>query len=120
MGTRLSVVFLVILLAGCAATRDPMPVNITQPADAAMGCEDLQAEYCSNAEIAAAKIAKNNDDDLKDFWLGLLVWPGMADFKNADGIEGNALLDRCIHLRNLAVRKGCDTGTLPALPERYK
>jgi hypothetical protein len=35
----------------------------------------------------------------------VLVWPGLADFKNADGVEGNALLDRNIYLLALAKEK---------------
>lgn len=49
---------------------------------------------------AAAKIAKNENSDTRDFWLGAFVWPGLMDLQNADGNEGNALLDRNIFLRN--------------------
>jgi len=109
-----------LFVSGCAHYRDPMPIPMQQAGDADLDCDRLCTEYCSSVEVAAAKIKKNQRDDVNDILLGILIWPGMADLKNADGTEGNALLDRCIWLKNLAIRKECDVTIYPALPERYK
>lgn len=43
----------------------------------------------------------------------------LANFKNADGNAGNALLDRNIRLREIALGIGCDIMEYPPQPERY-
>ena len=109
-----------LVASSCAHTREPIPVQSVQTGDELLTCEQIRDEYCSHVETATAKIAKNVEDDTRDVLLGFFIWPGLADFKNADGIEGNALLDRCIHLRNIGARKGCSVEEFPAPPERYK
>jgi hypothetical protein len=91
-----------------------------QANDANMTCEQIAIEYATNTEVATHKIAKNKSEDGTDALLVIFVWPGVADFQNADGNEGNAMLDRNIHLREIAKSKGC-TGieSWPAQPERY-
>lgn len=108
-----------IALTACAQTRDPNSVSIKQANDEAMSCVDIETEYKTNTEIATYKISKNNSDDGRDVLIGFFIWPGLADFKNADGIEGNALLDRNIFLRQLAAKKGCDIRAWPPQPTRY-
>lgn len=119
VATQISVCTLVVLLMGCANTRDPNPVNQKQSGDREMTCRDLETEYRSNTNIATNKISKNNSDDGKDILLGALIWPGLADFKNADGTEGNALLDRNEYIRQLAIQKSCDILDWPNQPARY-
>lgn len=116
---RYLLVVIIALMIGCAHTRDPQPVSLSQPSDNAMTCEQINTEYISNTETAAAKIKKNDEDDVQDVAVGFLIWPGLADFKNADGIEGNTLLDRNIRLKNMAIEKGCNVSTYPKQPERY-
>lgn len=87
--------------------------------DDSLTCRRMAAEYRTNTQVAKEKIKKNNNEDAKDVVLGLLIWPGLADFKNADGTEGNALLDRNIYLRELALEKSCDVSDWPQQPERY-
>lgn len=82
------------LLTGCVHTRAPQLIPMKQANDGALTCEQIAVEYKTNTEVAAKKIATNNASDIHDFWVGFLVWPGLADFQNADGNEGNALLDR--------------------------
>ena len=108
-----------VLMSGCVSTRDPQPVSLVQAQDDAQSCDELKVEYVSNTSVASKKIAKNDADDVQDVALGLLIWPGLADFKNADGTEGNALLDRNVRLLELARTRGCELGGLPAQPERY-
>jgi hypothetical protein len=84
-----------------------------------MSCKYLEAEYKGNTEAAARKIEKNNNSDVKDGVIGLLIWPGLADFNNAPGHEGNALLDRNSRLKSLAEAKGCSTSDWPTQPKRY-
>lgn len=120
MITRASIAVLIsLLLSSCASTRDPSPVRLVQDKDNQMDCELILAEYRTNTLVAAAKIAKNNDDDVQDVVVGALIWPGLADFKNADGVEGNALLDRNIRLKEIAMMKECDCSDYPIQPTRY-
>ncbi len=113
-------IFICLLLTGCANTRDPNTVSSLQPTDFEMNCSQILTEYNSNTESAAAKIKKNDDDDVQDALVGFFIWPGLADFKNADGIEGKALLDRNIRLKNIAIERQCDfLASLPVQPTRY-
>jgi hypothetical protein len=105
---------------GCVHARDPQLVAMKQEGDAPMTCEEVAVEYKSNTEIARSKIAKNRSNDRKELLLGILVWPGLFDLKNADGNEGNALLERNIYLREIAKAKSCtNIDSLPEQPERY-
>jgi hypothetical protein len=104
---------------GCVSTPQPNPVSAVQPGDHELTCAYMEAEYRGNTEAAARKIDKNNVSDAKDVALGLLIWPGLADFNNAPGHEGNALLDRNSRLKNLAKVKECDTSDWPEQPKRY-
>ena len=108
-----------VMLAGCVSTPEPRPVQTQQSGDNLLTCTELSAQYKANTEIAENKIARNRSGDTQDIILGALIWPGLADFNNADGHEGNALLDRNVYLRQLAEDKGCDTGNYPQQPTRY-
>jgi len=115
-------VFVVIflgLLTGCVTTPEPNPIDVKQAGDADLACDYLAAEYTGNTEAASRKIDKNKRGDKKDVALGLLIWPGLADFNNAPGHEGNALLDRNAWLKSLAAVKNCDITTWPDQPHRY-
>jgi hypothetical protein len=113
-------VLISLLLTGCGNTRDPQAVSALQPNDNEIGCAEILTEYKSNTESADAKIKKNNSDDVQDVLVGLFIWPGLADFKNAEGTEGNALLDRNIRLKNIAIEKKCEfLASLPVQPIRY-
>jgi hypothetical protein len=77
-------------------------------------------EYKTNTEVAQSKIAKDRSDDRRELLLGILFWPGLFDLKNADGNEGNALLDRNIYLRELRKNKSCaGLEAWPEQPVRY-
>lgn len=106
-------------LGACAQTRDPSVISLRQDNDLNLTCEQLSTEYTANTKVAALKIEKNKNDDTRDFFIGALIWPGLADFKNADGIEGNAILDRNIHLEALGRDQQCDHTAWPEQPERY-
>lgn len=108
-----------VILSGCVSTPEPNPVSAVQAGDIEMTCDYLKAEYKGNTEAAARKIDKNNSDDGKDIALGLFIWPGLADFNNAPGHEGNALLDRNSRLKSLAEVKKCGVSDWPKQPERY-
>ena len=109
-----------VILGGCVQARDPQLIAMKQAGDSALTCEQIAVEYKSNTEVAQSKIAKNRFDDRRELLLGILVWPGLFDLKNADGNEGNALLDRNIYLRELAKGKSCAAvEAWPGQPERY-
>lgn len=109
-----------LILGGCVQARDPQLVVMKQAGDSSLTCEQIAVEYKANTEVAQSKIAKNQADDRWEFFLGILVWPGLFDLKNADGNEANALLDRNIFLRGVAQGKSCvAVETWPGQPERY-
>ena len=109
-----------VILGGCVQARDPQLTAMKQGGDSALSCEQIAMEYKSNTEVAQSKIAKNRYNDRRDLLLGILVWPGLMDMKNADGNEGNALLDRNIYLRELGKGKSCTAiESWPEQPERY-
>ena len=112
-------VVVMVMVTGCASTRTPAPVNMKCESDATLKCEQIKAEYEANTRSASAKIAKNNKADITDAFIGILIWPGLADFKNADGNEGNALLDRNMYLKELAAMQGCDVADFAPQPKRY-
>ena len=109
-----------LILAGCVQAREPQLVAMNQTGDSMLTCDQIDVEYKANTEVARSKIAKNEANDRKELFLGIFVWPGLFDLKNADGNEGNALLDRNILLLGLAKAKACTgMGTWPGQPERY-
>ena len=119
LSSRYLIAVVSFVLVGCVDTRDPFPVALKQANDNQLTCEQIQMNYKVNTEVATQKIALNNEDDVQDVLLGGLIWPGLADFKNADGVEGNALLDRNVWLRELAVAGNCNTLAYPPQPARY-
>lgn len=109
-----------LILGGCVQARDPQLVAMKQGGDSTLTCEQIAVEYKANTEVAQSKIAKNQANDRWELFLGILVWPGLFDLKNADGNEANALLDRNIFLRGVAQGKSCvGLETWPGQPERY-
>jgi len=116
----LALMIVTCLIAGCVHRPPPQPVAMQQANDANLSCEQISVDYTANTEIAKNKIAKNKSSDVDDALWIIFVWPGLADFQNADGNEGNALLDRNIYLRGMAKAKGCKgMESWPPQPERY-
>jgi hypothetical protein len=115
-----AVLLFALMLSGCVQTRMPQPVVIKQITDAALTCQTIANEYKTNTEVALSKISKNNSSDVEDILVAIFIWPGLVDGQNADGMEGNALLDRNIYLRKIARDKNCPgMETWPPQPERY-
>ena len=117
---KIKIALSLLILGGCVQARDPQLVAMKQAGDNALTCEQIAMEYKANTEVAQSRIAKNQANDTRELFLGILVWPGLFDLKNADGNEGNALLDRNILLLELA-RENLAPGmqTWPGQPERY-
>jgi hypothetical protein len=117
---KISFLFVFLYMAGCVSTPNPRPVAMRQANDAQVSCQDIAIEYKSNTEVAADKIRRNQSGDTHDLIVGFFVWPGLADFNNADGHEGNAMLDRNVHLREIAKTRPCEGMEFwPVQPERY-
>jgi hypothetical protein len=109
-----------LFATACVSARVATLTPVQQANDGQLGCDQIEREYRANTEIAGAKIVKNENADTRDFWLGVFVWPGLMDLQNADGNEGNALLDRNIYLRELAKSKPCPGfERWPEQPKRY-
>ncbi len=108
-----------LVLVGCVDSRDPVTVPLMQANDEQLTCQQIEMQYKVNTEVATQKIDLNNEDDVHDVLVGALIWPGLADFKNAEGVEGNALLDRNVWLRQIAVTGNCNTLAYPPQPARY-
>ena len=115
----LGLIILAFTTCGCVSTPEPNPISVKQNGDQEIPYEILKAEYIANTEAAERKISKNKSGDVKDAALGILIWPGLADFNNAPGHEGNALLDRNSWLKSLAEAKGHDVSDWPEQPKRY-
>ena len=116
----LALIPLSLLFAACVPARVAQPTPMKQSADVDMTCEQIAIEYKSNTGVAAGKIANNRRADKRELWLGILVWPGLMDLQNADGNEGNALLDRNVYLREVAKDKSCNgVDSWPTQPKRY-
>ena len=107
-------------LVGCVQTRAAQTVALKQAGDTDLSCEQIAIEYKTNTEVALQKIARNRSADTQDILVGFFIWPGLADFQNADGTEGNALLDRNVYLREIGKHKTCSgMEHWPIQPERY-
>jgi hypothetical protein len=108
------------MLAGCVQGRPPRPVAIQQPADDQLTCKQIDLEYRDNTMAAEQKIEKNRSSDIEEIFAALLIWPGLVDSQNADGVEANHLLERNLRLREIAQEKNCAGVTQwPPQPERY-
>jgi hypothetical protein len=109
-----------LILSACAG-REPSLPTIALASDQSQECTALEAEVIANANTARSKIASNNSRDGGDVAIGiaggLLFWPALfvIDTKNADGHEGNALIDRNEHLKQIALKKGCDASGYPTV-----
>ena len=115
----LALIPLSLLIAACVPARVAQPTPMKQSADVDMTCEQIAIEYKSNTGVAG-KIANNRRADKRELWLGILVWPGLMDLQNADGNEGNALLDRNVYLREVAKDRSCNgVDSWPTQPKRY-
>lgn len=107
-----------LAVAGCAG-RTPNPATVSYGTDNIQSCETLESEVRSNATTAQAKIRSNNSRDQGDGAIAvasLLIFPiGLLfmDTKNADGVEGNALVDRNERLKEIALGKGCNVSGYP-------
>ena len=108
------VVVAAALCAACAG-RDPQPVAISQPQDAAMDCGMIQAEIEANnlriqelANEQGWKVAQNVTAGV----VGLVIWPvwfGM-DVKGAAATEAKALESRQRYLATLAAHRCASEG----------
>jgi hypothetical protein len=109
-----------LTLTACAG-REPSLPAIALVSDQNQECSALEGEVTANATTARSKIASNNNRDGGDVAIGiaggLLFWPALfaIDTKNADGHEGNALIDRNEHLKQIALKKGCDVSGYPTV-----
>lgn len=113
----ISLTVLSLLIGGCAITT-PYPVDTEQTKDKEMACSDILYEYETNTTQAAEKISDNQLADVGGFFFAICVFP-VWDTGNADGHEGNALLDRNIWLKKIAVDLDCDISSYPKQPKRY-
>jgi len=50
----LYVTIAVMLMAGCAHTRDPHPEPMSHTGDMELSCEQIRVEYATNTQVAAA------------------------------------------------------------------
>lgn len=108
-----------LLAVSACAGRSPNLPNVAYDTDTIQSCDRLEQEVQTNATTARSKIAANNARDGGDVAIGIasvLFLPlGLLamDTSNADGHEGNAMLDRNDRLKEIAISKGCDVSRYP-------
>lgn len=108
------------LMVACAQARPPRPVSVMVSEDIQLTCKQIALEYQDNTTAATQKIEKNRSSDIEELFAALLIGPVVIDLQNADGVEGNALLERNLRLRTLAIEKNCDgVERWPGQPARY-
>jgi hypothetical protein len=121
MNKSTSAAFVCVLMLSACAGRDPYLPTVALASDQTHDCNVLESEIIANANTARSKIASNNSRDNGDVAIGiggaLLFWPALfaIDTKNADGHEGNALIDRNEHLKQIAIKKNCDVTAYPTV-----
>ncbi|MBI1245122.1 MAG: hypothetical protein GC202_08960 [Alphaproteobacteria bacterium] len=103
-----------LLLEGCAA-RTARVVDIVQPHDELMGCEQLQSEISATRRMAGAYDIDNGQQSERNqlALLGALVNPIIlmnADAGDAATQEAGAFGARAAHLENLRQKKECKNG----------
>lgn len=102
----------ILLVTGCAG-RAAYPVQITQPNDYRISCNQLESEMSRIRHEVQNKTGQKQSGDTKDtvlFVTGLVIfWPALffMDLKNADKVELRALQSRFNHLSNVYNGKNC-------------
>jgi hypothetical protein len=123
--TKATIAILSLLALSACAGRSPNLPTIAYDTDSIQSCDALERQAVANAAEARSKIASNQSRDSGDIAIGvvstLFFFPGLfaLDTKNADGHEGNALLDRNERLKQIALGKGCDVSRYPTVA-RYE
>lgn len=121
---RIALAITLVAVSACAG-RSPEPTTVAYETDNIQECSTLEYEVRANASTAQAKISSNKSQDGGDIAVGVVsvifFLPGLflMDTKNADGVEGNALLDRNERLKQIALSKGCDVSGYPIVA-RYE
>jgi hypothetical protein len=98
-----------LILAACAG-RDPHPIAVVQPQDAASDCAMIRAEIEAN-NAQAEKLANENHakiaQNVAAGVVGVVVWPVWfaMDAKGAAGTEMDALTARRQYLAALAEQR---------------
>lgn len=106
------------IIVGCAG-RDPIIQPITRKSDTDKTCEALEYEAHGLAATARTKISLNRSRDDVDLGIGIggaiFLWPALfaMDLNNADGHEGNNLIDRLEYLKMIATNKDCEVNGWP-------
>ncbi len=97
---------------GCGG-RTAYPVQVAQPGDYDLECNQLESEMNRIRHEVQAKTGQKTTGDLTDtalFAAGLIIfWPALffIDLKNADKVELDAFQSRYAHLVNIYVDKNC-------------
>ncbi len=103
----------ILLMTGCGG-RQAYPVQITQPGDYRMGCNQLEGEMSRIRYEIQNKSGQKSQGDNKDtalFVAGMLLfWPSLffMDLSNSDKVELEALRSRYNHLTNVYNSKDCN------------
>ncbi len=109
---RCIALFFVLFLAACPA-RQATPVQISQPGDGDMTCDQLAEQITRNRAQAGRLVGAEEDTVAGNVAVGvvgtLILWPAwMAlDLSNAEQIQFRALQDRNRNLARLQETKGC-------------
>lgn len=110
--TCVILIMVVLFSQGCGG-RNAYPVQVTQPHDHNLSCNQLESELSRIVHEVNIKTGNKSSGDTKDVALAItglvLFWPALffMDLKNADKIELQALQSRHSYLLNIYRNKNC-------------
>ena len=100
------------IMSGCGG-RQAYPVQIAQPGDYRMSCNQMEGEISRiryEIQNKSGQKAKGDNKDTMLFAAGMLLfWPSLffMDLSNSDKVELEALRSRYNHLTNVYNGKNC-------------
>ena len=102
---RLIVAIGCLLLAGCGG-RVAQPLQVTRDIDPSLTCDHLRAEYDNNLRRRVELTGESADKVGNNIGI-LLVSPLFLDLSDSQKIEAKSIIERNLHLEDLARQKNC-------------
>ncbi len=111
---RLIVAIGCLMLAGCGG-RVAQPLQMTRDIDPSLTCDHLRAEYDNNLR-RRTELTGESSDKVRDNLGMLLASPLLLDLSDSQKIEAKSIVERNLHLEDLARQKNCPALTATPNP----